>query len=76
MIKLDLSRATLIVNRIETDKYVEPLILMPIDRMLMIRSASGDQQTARDLQSKNPAAIISLQMAANGSSRYIDHKRQ
>jgi hypothetical protein len=36
--------------------------------MVMIRSASGDQQTARDFQNKNPAAIISLQMAANGNT--------
>jgi hypothetical protein len=32
----------------------------------MIRSSFGDQQTARDLQSKSPMAIISLQLAANG----------
>jgi hypothetical protein len=42
--------------------------MMPIIRMVMIRSASGDQQTARDFQNKNPAAIISLQMAANGTT--------
>lgn len=37
----------------------------PTNKIVMIRSSFGDQQTARDLQSKSPMAIISLQLAAN-----------